>query len=177
MGDEIATASVPSNGTSALPAGANEDLLSQIFGGGAPTSAGPAPSAPASKQKAIDDILGLFGPSGGAAAQPMAQAPSPSMASLFGQTAAPAPAPAPTPIAAAQPPHQTQGYTAYEKHGLQVTLRPQVSAARPGLVLVTARFEATGAAAITGISFQAAVPKACLMLNVGTTVADVRPSL
>jgi len=176
MGDEISTTSVPSNGTSAQPAGVNEDLLSQIFGG-APTSAGPAPSAAASKQKAIDDILGLFGPSGGAAALPTSPASPPSMASLFGPTAAPAPAPAPMPVAAAQPsaPQQAQGYTAYDKNGLQVTLRPQVSAARPGVVLVTARFEATGVAAITGINFQAAVPKVCLALNVGMKVADARP--
>ena len=70
MGDEIVTASVPSNGTSGPPMGANEDILSQIFGGGAPASAGPDPSAPVSEQKAIDDILALFGPTGGAAAQP-----------------------------------------------------------------------------------------------------------
>ena len=68
MGDEITTATASSNGTEAPPAGANEDLLSQIFGG-APTSAGPAPSAAATKQKAIDDILRWFGSSGGAAAQ------------------------------------------------------------------------------------------------------------
>ena len=175
MGDEIATTSVPSNGTSGPPVGANEDLLSQIFGGGAPTGSGPAHSAPASKQKAIDDILGLFGPNGGATAQPTSPVPAPSMASLFGQTAAPAPAP--TAVAVAQPPapQQTQGYTAYEKNGLQITLRPQVSAARPGVVLVTARFESTGATAITGINFQAAVPKACLVLNIETKVADARP--
>src|SRR5258706_16424758 len=132
MGDEIATASVPSNGTSAPPVGANEDLLSQIFGGGAPTSAGPALSAPASKQKAIDDILGLFGPSGGAAAQPTSPVPAPSMASLFGNTAAPAPAP--TAVAGAQPPapQQTQGYTAYEKNALKETHLQQLSVSLPG---------------------------------------------
>ena len=115
MGDEIATASVPSNGTSGPPMGANEDLLSQIFGGGAPASAGPAPSAPASKQKAIDDVLGLFGPSGGATARPTSPVPAPSMASHFGQTAAPDPAP--TAISAAQPPapQRAQGYAAHEK--------------------------------------------------------------
>jgi len=161
MGDEIATTTGPSNSTAVPPAGANEDLLSQIFGS-VPTNSGPAPSAPANKQKAIDDILGLFGSNGGAAAQPAASTP---LASLFGQTAAPVPAPAPAPATAAQPPasqQQAQGYTAYEKNGLKVSLRPQVSAARPGVVLVTARFEATGVATVTGINFQAAVPKACL---------------
>ena len=162
MGDEIATTTAPSNSTAVPPAGANEDLLSQIFGG-IPTNSGLAPSAPANKQKAIDDILGLFGSSGGAAAQP-APAAAP-LASLFGQTAAPVPAPASAPATAVQPPasqQQAQTYTAYEKNGLKVSLRPQVSATRPGVVLVTARFEATGVAAITGINFQAAVPKACL---------------
>ena len=175
MGDGIATASVPSNGTSGPPIGANEDPLSQIFGGGAPASTGPAPSAPASKQRAIDDILGLFGPNGGADAQPTSPVPAPSMASPFGQTAAPAPAP--TALATARPPapQQTQGYAAYEKNGLQITLRPQVYAARPGLVLVTARLEATGLAAITKINFQVAVPKACLSLNIKRKVADARP--
>jgi AP-1 complex subunit gamma-1 len=170
MGDEIATATAPSNGTVAPPVGANEDLLSQIFGGGAATNAGLAPSAPATKKKAIDDILGLFGPGGGAAAQPIASpASAPSLASLFSQPAAPAraPAPAPAPVAAAQPPapQQAQGYTAYEKNGLKASLRPQVSASRPGVVLITARFEATGAASVTGINFQAAVPKVCPALD------------
>ena len=97
------------------------------------------------------------------------------MASPFGQTAAPAPVP--TAVATAQPPapQQIQEYSAYEKNGLQITLRPRVSAARPGLVLVTARFEATGLAAITGINFQAAVPKAYLALNIKTKVVDARP--
>jgi len=61
MGDEIATTTAPSNAT----AGANEDLLTQIF---APTNSGPAPSALAKEQQAIDDILGLYGPNSGAAA-------------------------------------------------------------------------------------------------------------
>jgi len=64
-----------------------------------------------------------------------------------------------------QPPasqQQAQGCTAYEKNGLKVSLGPQVSATRAGVVLVNARFEATAAAAVTGINFQAALPKACL---------------
>ena len=82
-----------------------------------------------------------------------------------GQTAAPIPAPAPGPAKAAQRPasrQQAQGYTVYETNGLKVSLRRRVSVTRPGVVLVTARFEATGAAAVTGINFQAGVPKARL---------------
>jgi len=81
MGCEIATTTAPLNDTAAPPAGANEDLLSQIFGG-VPTNSGPAPSAPANKQKAIDDISGLIGPSGGAAALPAASPTATPLASL-----------------------------------------------------------------------------------------------
>jgi len=102
MGDEIATTTAPSNNTAAPPAGANEDLLSPIFGG-VPTNSGPAPSALANKQKAIDDILGLFSSNGGAAAQPAASPATPPLASLFGHTAAPIPAPAPEPATTARP--------------------------------------------------------------------------
>jgi len=62
MGDEIATTTAPSNDTAVPPAGANDDFPSQIVGG-APTNSAPAPSA-----LAVNDIFGLFGPSGGAAA-------------------------------------------------------------------------------------------------------------
>ena len=75
--------------------------------------------------------------------------------SLFGQTAAPVPAPAPAPATATKPPasrQQAQGYTVYETNGLKVSLRPRVPAARPGVALVTARSEATGAVAVTGIN-------------------------
>jgi hypothetical protein len=68
----------------------------------------PLGPAAVTKQKAIDDILGLFGPNGGATAQPAATpAAATSLASVFGQTVAPAPAA----VVAAQPPalQQAQG--------------------------------------------------------------------
>jgi len=50
-------------------------------------------------------------------------------------------------------------YTAYEKNELKVTLTPQTNPNRPGIVNVLARFQAMGQNAISGLSFQVAVPK------------------
>ena len=67
-----------------------------------------------------------------------------------------------------QPPPQQQqqqqqqrltAYTAYEKNELKVTLTPQTSPNRPGIVNVLARFQVTGQNAAAGLSFQVAVPK------------------
>jgi len=50
-------------------------------------------------------------------------------------------------------------YTAYEKNELKVTLTPQTSPNRPGIISVLARFQVTGLNAASGLSFQVAVPK------------------
>jgi AP-1 complex subunit gamma-1 len=42
---------------------------------------------------------------------------------------------------------------------LKITLTPQTSAARPGLVNILARFQVSGANPANGVNFQAAVPK------------------
>jgi AP-1 complex subunit gamma-1 len=78
----------------------------------------------------------------------------------------------PTPVSAfpptvtstpVQPPQQRlTAYPAYEKNGLRITLTPQTSPTRPGVVMILARFQVTGGEAVTGLSFQAAVPKVCL---------------
>jgi len=66
---------------------------------------------------------------------------------------------------AQSPPQQQQqqqrltAYTAYEKNELKVTLTPQTSPNRPGIVNVLARFQVTGQNAAAGLSFQVAVPK------------------
>lgn len=54
---------------------------------------------------------------------------------------------------------QQQNYSAYDQKGLRVTLTPNVNPARPEIVNITARFEATSSTAITSVNFQAAVPK------------------
>lgn len=42
---------------------------------------------------------------------------------------------------------------------MRITLTPQTSATRPGLVRIIANFQATGANVVSELNFQAAVPK------------------
>jgi AP-1 complex subunit gamma-1 len=96
----------------------------------------------------LDGLGGLGGGMGGTAP------------SLFGSS--PASAPAPTnATSAGSAAQKVAGYLAYDKNALKIILKPQVSAQKPGVVLVTATFEATGGQPIQGINFQAAVPKVC----------------
>ncbi|KAJ3755070.1 adaptin N terminal region-domain-containing protein [Lentinula raphanica] len=191
--DEIASP-VP-NGQS----NGNQDLLADIFGSSGSTSA-PGPSTGAtsppqkSQQSTIDDILGLFGntPSTTAAttATPPAgfmaasSPPPPSMASNplsafsmpSSQSPAPAP-PAPVPVAAPTPPAAPRltSYTAYEKNSLKITLTPQTSAAKPGVVMILARFQVSGGTPATGLTFQAAVPKSQQLQMLPMSNPDVGP--
>jgi AP-1 complex subunit gamma-1 len=157
MGDEPAAAvPVPGVGGSSQ---ANEDLLSQIFGGGSTTSAtNTAPSAPQEPGKqSINDILGLFNstaPSATATTSSLATL-SQSTPSLFSPSTEPSIVPQQRPAAAQRP----TGYVAYDKNSLKISLNPQVSAQRPGVVLVTASFEVTGTHEAQKVNFQAAVPK------------------
>lgn len=123
--------------------------------------------AAAAKQKsAIDDILGLFDstptpvpPASSSSPPPPSQ---PTYGSLFDIASASSlvnSAPAVSP-----PAPRTSSYTAYEKNSLKITLTPQVSAVKPGLVNILARFHSLGSTPITGLNFQAAVPKVCVSL-------------
>ena len=56
-------------------------------------------------------------------------------------------------------------YTAYEKNELKVTLTPQTSPNKPGIVNVLARFQVTGQNVVAGLSFQVAVPKVCFFFS------------
>ncbi|KAM5533832.1 hypothetical protein V8D89_012495 [Ganoderma adspersum] len=155
LGDEISSAPTP-NGAPAVPA--TQDLLAEIFGSSAtspPTSTGsPAPAAP--QRNVAQDILGLFdspaAPSP-APSPPQQAAPAQSMQSIFGATAVVPQAASPPPAAA------PSGYTAYDKNEVRITLTPQTSATRPGLVRIIANFQATGANIVSELNFQAAVPK------------------
>jgi AP-1 complex subunit gamma-1 len=67
-----------------------------------------------------------------------------------------------SPPRSAAPPTATArfpSYTAYDKNELKITLTPQTSAAKPGIVLILARFQVTGSNEATSLNFQAAVPK------------------
>ena len=128
-------------------------LLAGIFGDSPPAA---PPTQPG--RGAVDDIMSLFGPG----PTSNASAPPPAAANpLFSmQRPSPAPAPAQQPQAQARAP----GYVAYDKNGLRIALAPQTNPARPGVVLVLVRFEATGMGPVSGVNFQAAVPKVKLFL-------------
>ncbi|KZV99985.1 Adaptor protein complex AP-1 gamma subunit [Exidia glandulosa HHB12029] len=157
-----------------------QNLLADIFGSvpaassGAGAGQGPAPVP--SRQKAVDDILGLFD------STPSAPSPAPAAGglaglSLGGAVASPppqAPARAPTapaaPAAAAAP-----AYTAYDKNGLKIAFTPQVSAAHPGMVAVITRFTTTSSEPVTGLNFQAAVPKTMQLQMMPISSSSVNP--
>ncbi|KAH8832639.1 gamma-adaptin [Flagelloscypha sp. PMI_526] len=145
--DDIPTAS---SGSATMQS--NQDLLAEIFGSSSASSTMPvaSPTAPAPKSNPIDDILGLY-PSA-SSPPPAAAPPAAAMQSLFDPSPAQSPPPPP-----AQP--QLQAYSAYEKNGLTITLTPQTSPAHPGVVLVLVRFNNSSPGPVTGLNFQAAVPK------------------
>lgn len=133
--------------------------LASIFGLSPGSDSQSSPPSGKSQRSAIDDILGLFNtpsPSNTTApinistpaTQPLVASPS-----LFDVTSAPPPPPPTMPKLAA--------YTAYDKHDMKITLTPQVSPAKPGVVNILARFQVTGLNSAGNLNFQAAVPKVC----------------
>ncbi|CAA7265109.1 unnamed protein product [Cyclocybe aegerita] len=164
LGDEVpATPGIP-NGQPAPSAQSNQDLLAEIFGSSSSTAPSTTVSPPTQQKSTVDDILGLFGSTGtGAAASPAPPTPYPGVAPTFPSTPAstfPPSAPAvSTPVPAAPPQQRLTAYSAYDKNDLKITLTPQTSPAKPGIVMILARFQVSGTEAVTGLSFQAAVPK------------------
>lgn len=182
LGDEISSngaGAAPVNGSA--PARTNEDLLAEIFGSSASTTSAaptsqptlPGGAAPAKKPSTIDDILGLFDSTPPAATSSPAPAPAPAAqtSSAFSLPQAQSPPPA-----AAQPaaPRLT-AYPAYEKNGLKITLTPQPNAARPGVVNILARFQASAGQPVTGLVFQAAVPKSQQLQMLPMSNPNVNP--
>jgi AP-1 complex subunit gamma-1 len=140
MGDENAQPTVDLSAT--ISGQTNTDLLADILGGTNISSPAPPSSRP---QSNVNDIMNLFGPSGG---QPPAPAPAPT-ADLFSTPSA-------TPVAPTPPP--AGALPCYNKNDLNVTLQVQRNA--EGVVLVTARFSNTSLSeGKSNVGLQAAVPK------------------
>ncbi|KAG8902033.1 clathrin associated protein complex large subunit [Tulasnella sp. 403] len=145
-----------------------QDLLADIFGTSSEPAEQPAAQPAVPTSKSVNDILGLFGsttPTNGTATPPTAANPyaSPTATAnpLFSLAAAAPPAqqaPAPQQTPSVQRP-QLQSYPAFDMYDLKISLTPQVSAARPGIVNILARFQNSGAVPISNVNFQAAVPK------------------
>ncbi|KAH7885849.1 adaptin N terminal region-domain-containing protein [Phlebopus sp. FC_14] len=182
LGDDASSPSVSQpNGQSIQN---NQNLLAEIFGSSTPmsstTTSSPqlrsTVSAPPQKSS-VQDILGLFDSSPNLASPSPAPGSSTLPASIFSSP--------PTQSQASpsqRPPQQQQpttsrltSYTAYDKNGLKITLTPQTSAARPGIMNITARFQVSGSNAVSGLSFQAAVPKSQQLQMLPMSNQDVQP--
>jgi AP-1 complex subunit gamma-1 len=162
-----------------------QNLLDEIFGNSPatePTSPVQSPvqttsaSPPPKPRNAIDDILGLFPTSTATPPPNQINTTVPALGGLGSGIISPtygggSPMPTSVPQSAfslpqtqsqSQPQPQQQkltAYTAYEKNELKVTLTPQTSPNKPGIVNVLARFQVTGQNMVAGLSFQVAVPK------------------
>lgn len=140
-----------------------QDLLADIFGSSAPSGA--APVAPANR---VDDIMSLFGGGGGVTAPVIAQQPRPASMTedFFGSSSISAPP-------------QPASYTAFTSSvsGLALTFTPAKDAAKPNVVNITTTFSTSMSTSgpITGINFQAAVPKTMKLQLQAISDADLRP--
>ncbi|KAI0343261.1 Adaptor protein complex AP-1 gamma subunit [Trametopsis cervina] len=176
LGDDI-PASAPANGINGGGAALqnNQDLLAEIFGSSASDSAAPAAAAsPAPSQRStVEDILGLFGDSTPAVSSPAPPVAVPSIpqtapSGAFGLPQTQSPPPQPT-----QP--KLTAYPAYDKNQLRISLTPQTNPQRPGVVNILARFQVTGSTPVTGLTFQAAVPKSQQLQMLPMSNSDVQP--
>ncbi|KAG1780857.1 adaptin N terminal region-domain-containing protein [Suillus placidus] len=176
LGDEVAPPTPVVNGQATHN---NQDLLAEIFGS-SPAAPSPTPGrtpsiSPQPQKSSVQDILGLFDSSPSPASPPIAPSPATSAFATFSpqpQSQAP---PRPSPQEQHPPAPRLTSYTAYDKQELKITLTPQTSAARPGVVNIMARFQVSGLNAATGLNFQAAVPKSQQLQMLPMSNSDVQP--
>ncbi|PAV19970.1 Adaptor complex AP-1 gamma subunit [Pyrrhoderma noxium] len=153
LGDDTSTANSPSVQSPVVQN--SQALLAEIFGP-SPTSASSIPTTSSSTQpqkSSVNDILGLFGSSTSTPSPAPASTSVPDSSSLF----SPVQSPPPQPVVPAAP--KLQSYVVYEENELRISLTPQVSPQRAGVVNILARFQVTGENTASEINFQAAVPK------------------
>ncbi|KIK99344.1 hypothetical protein PAXRUDRAFT_822821 [Paxillus rubicundulus Ve08.2h10] len=178
LGDEVTSPTPQVNGQSVQN---SHDLLAEIFGSTpSSTSTSPPPASSLSTQpqkSSVQDILGLFDSSPDPASMTPALGSLSTPASAFSlpQTQAQAQVPSPR-----RPPQQSTAprltsYTAYDKNMVKITLTPQTSVARPGVVNILARFQVLGSDAASGFNFQAAVPKSQQLQMLPMSNPDVQP--
>ncbi|KIK39327.1 hypothetical protein CY34DRAFT_808436 [Suillus luteus UH-Slu-Lm8-n1] len=173
LGDEVAPPTPVVNGQATHN---NQDLLAEIFGS-SPAAPSPTPGrtpsiSPQPQKSSVQDILGLFDSSPSTASP--APAPSTAAFAFSPQPQSQAP-PRASPQQQHPPAPRLTSYTAYEKQELKITLTPQTSAARPGVVNIMARFQVSGSNTATGLNFQAAVPKSQQLQMLPMSNSDVQP--
>ncbi|OJA19912.1 hypothetical protein AZE42_03760 [Rhizopogon vesiculosus] len=176
LGDEVAPPAPVVNGQATTN---NQDLLAEIFGSSPAASlptAGHTPSiSPQPQKNSVQDILGLFDSSPSPASPALASSPTPPAFATFSPQSQ-SPAPPRVPPQQQQPPApRLTAYTAYDKHELKITLTPQTSAARPGVINIMARFQVSGSNMASGLNFQAAVPKSQQLQMLPMSNSDVHP--
>lgn len=177
MGDESAAgaggagAGAGAAAAAAVPAQSAQDLLADIFGSSdatsAPSSSGA--SAAAKPSDPVNDIMSLFGST---SLSPQATGASNASNDLFtamrstspgGSTPTAPPAPrspapaAPAPSAAPAASAGPRALEAYDRNGLRITLTPVRDTNNRMVVNILAKFTATQP--VSGVNFQAAVPK------------------
>ncbi|KAF8347701.1 gamma-adaptin [Amanita rubescens] len=157
LADEASPLQMPANGPTTSTQ-TNQDLLAEIFG-----------STPRST---VDDILGLFGSTTSTSVAPVPTPVTASTPSAFSFSQTQSSPPPPTPSQAAS---RLTAYTAYDQNGLKVTLTPQTTPAKPGIVMIQARFQVTGGSPVSSINFQAAVPKAQQLQMLPMSSSNVDP--
>ena len=131
----------------------NDDLLGGL--------GGPAAAAPSmSSGRPVDDLLSLMDDLPAASAPAASRAPAAAaqanfMDDLLGGLGGPsvASAPAPAPAAAPAP------TAAYDKNGLRIQYKSQIDASNPLILNVQVLFSNTSPQPLSGLNFQAAVPK------------------
>ncbi|CAO1619637.1 unnamed protein product [Sympodiomycopsis kandeliae] len=192
MGDDPGS-SAGGSGTTSTNANANgnntHDLLADIFGGGGETPSTSGTTSSSSKPTtttttSANDILDLFGNASVSESSSSTAAPSSSSSGLgdldiFGSSSTPSNVTSPTPSAAKPSPSPSSSssairpYTAYEKHGLKITLTPRPNPSRPEIINILAEFHSSGPT-ITDVSLQAAVPKSqkLQMLSASSTTVS-----
>ncbi|KAF9071338.1 adaptin N terminal region-domain-containing protein [Rhodocollybia butyracea] len=163
-GDLLGSDDISSPITNGPTTGTQQDLLADIFGSSgqasSPASTGTASPPPTAPSPA---------PVSAASPPPPTMSSNPLSAFSLPQSQSPAPTPA------APPASRLTSYTAYEKNTLKITLTPQTSAAKPGIVMILARFQVSGGAPATGLTFQAAVPKSQQLQMLPMSNPDVAP--
>jgi len=172
MGDAAPT-TAPTNGTSGQN---NADLLADILGGSTSSPAPAASGSPTPQQSNMSSIMDLFGsgPSGSPAPAAAAAAPAPSsgLGDLFSTTASPPPQQQAPP--SQQQPVAPTGYPCYDANGVNITISTQRNA--EGAVQAVARFRNIGAGgSVSNVGLQAAVPKTQKLQLMNISSAEIGP--
>ncbi|BGP02959.1 AP-1 complex subunit gamma-1 [Rhodotorula toruloides ATCC 204091] len=174
MGDEAASPTT----AGAMPAAqqqTTQDLLADIFGNGDSTPASAAPQATAPASSGVNDIMSLFGstslspqPTGASASSATPSASSDLFSAMSTTPAAPSPAPAASPAPSGPTAHE-----AYNRNGLRITLTAVRDSNNRNVANILAKFTSTQL--VSGVNFQAAVPKTQKLQMLAMSKQDVQP--